>query len=81
MGNSLEAPNTDKITHAYTSSTGIEVGGWPYDFHLNFISSINSLAILGCSGMQGWRLEMEDSHISIDIPSRPDHLLLVVLVL
>lgn len=28
--------------------------------------------------MQGWRLEMEDAHISIDLPSQPDHLLLGV---
>ena len=28
--------------------------------------------------MQGWRLEMEDAHISADIPSKPDHLLLVL---
>jgi serine/threonine protein phosphatase PrpC len=24
--------------------------------------------------MQGWRLEMEDAHIAIDIPDRPDHM-------
>lgn len=29
--------------------------------------------IVGSSAMQGWRLEMEDSHILIDMPSRPDH--------
>jgi serine/threonine protein phosphatase PrpC len=28
--------------------------------------------------MQGWRIEMEDSHISVDIPSKPDHLFLGV---
>lgn len=28
--------------------------------------------------MQGWRIEMEDSHIAIDIPSKPDHLFLGV---
>ena len=28
--------------------------------------------------MQGWRLEMEDAHISTDFPSKPDHLLLVI---
>ena len=28
--------------------------------------------------MQGWRLEMEDAHISRDFISRPDHLLLAV---
>lgn len=32
----------------------------------------------GSSGMQGWRLEMEDAHVSIDIPSKPDHLFLAV---
>jgi len=33
---------------------------------------------IGASGMQGFRLEMEDDHIAIDIPSRPDHLFLAV---
>ena len=28
--------------------------------------------------MQGWRLEMEDAHISQDMPSRPDHTFLAV---
>jgi serine/threonine protein phosphatase PrpC len=28
--------------------------------------------------MQGWRIEMEDSHIAIDVPSKPDHLFLGV---
>ncbi len=28
--------------------------------------------------MQGWRLEMEDAHVSIDMPSQPDHLFLAV---
>jgi len=32
----------------------------------------------GSSGMQGWRLEMEDAHICCDMKSRPDHLLLAV---
>ena len=27
----------------------------------------------GATGMQGWRLEMEDSHISADMPSQKDH--------
>jgi hypothetical protein len=27
----------------------------------------------GSSGMQGWRLEMEDSHLIMDMPSRKDH--------
>lgn len=30
------------------------------------------------SAMQGWRLEMEDSHICIDFPSKPDHMLVAV---
>lgn len=34
--------------------------------------------VCGGSGMQGWRIEMEDSHIAIDIPSKPDHLFLGV---
>jgi len=34
--------------------------------------------VVGASGMQGWRLEMEDAHVSIDIPSQPDHLFLAV---
>jgi serine/threonine protein phosphatase PrpC len=29
---------------------------------------------VGSTGMQGWRLEMEDAHISQDIPTRTDHL-------
>jgi serine/threonine protein phosphatase PrpC len=33
---------------------------------------------VGSSGMQGWRLEMEDAHIVCDIPSRNDHLFLAV---
>lgn len=32
----------------------------------------------GCSGVQGWRIEMEDTHIATNIPSRPDHLFLGV---
>jgi len=32
----------------------------------------------GGSGMQGWRIEMEDAHIAIDMPSKPDHLFLGV---
>jgi serine/threonine protein phosphatase PrpC len=39
--------------------------------------SRNGLQV-GASGMQGWRLEMEDAHVLIDIPSRPDHLFLAV---
>jgi serine/threonine protein phosphatase PrpC len=34
--------------------------------------------IVGSTGMQGWRLEMEDAHVSIDIPEQPDHLFLAV---
>lgn len=33
---------------------------------------------VGATGMQGFRLEMEDDHIAADIPSRPDHLFLAV---
>ena len=33
---------------------------------------------VGSSGVQGWRLEMEDSHIAKDMPSRPDYTLLAV---
>lgn len=33
---------------------------------------------IGATGMQGWRLEMEDEHIATDIPSRPDHTFLAV---
>lgn len=29
---------------------------------------------VGTTGMQGWRLEMEDAHISQDLPTKPDHL-------
>lgn len=28
--------------------------------------------------MQGWRIEMEDAHIAVNIPSKPDHLFLGV---
>ena len=28
--------------------------------------------------MQGWRLEMEDTHIAAEIPSKPDHVFLAV---
>lgn len=28
---------------------------------------------IGATGMQGWRLEMEDAHIAQDIPTKPDH--------
>lgn len=34
--------------------------------------------MIGASGMQGWRLEMEDAHIIVDMPSRKDHLFLAV---
>jgi protein phosphatase 1B len=34
--------------------------------------------VCGGSGMQGYRIEMEDSHISVDMPSKPDHLFLGV---
>jgi hypothetical protein len=33
---------------------------------------------IGVTGMQGWRTEMEDAHISIDMPSRPDHTFLAI---
>jgi len=40
---------------------------------------VSSLGLeCGGSGMQGWRIEMEDSHIAIDVPSKPDHLFLGV---
>lgn len=29
--------------------------------------------LVGASGIQGWRDEMEDTHVVIDIPSSPDH--------
>lgn len=34
--------------------------------------------VVGASGMQGWRLEMEDAHILQDMPSRNDHVFLAV---
>ena len=34
--------------------------------------------VVGASGMQGWRTEMEDTHVCVDIPSQPDHLFLAV---
>ncbi len=33
---------------------------------------------VGVTGMQGWRTEMEDAHISIDMPSKPDHTFLAI---
>ena len=33
---------------------------------------------VGSSGMQGWRLEMEDAHIATDMPQRPDHTFVAV---
>ena len=33
---------------------------------------------VGATGMQGWRLEMEDAHIVQDLPSKPGHSLLAV---
>lgn len=39
--------------------------------------SISGLDI-GATGMQGWRLEMEDQHIAAAIPSQPDHTFLAV---
>jgi serine/threonine protein phosphatase PrpC len=42
----------------------------------NYTSSTGLKA--GSTGMQGWRLEMEDAHVSIDMPSRPDHMFLAV---
>ena len=33
---------------------------------------------VGSSGMQGYRLEMEDSHVTVDMPSRADHTFLAV---
>ena len=36
-----------------------------------FITSSNLKA--GVTGMQGWRTEMEDDHISADMPSLPSH--------
>lgn len=38
---------------------------------------LNGLDI-GVTGMQGWRLEMEDAHIASVIASQPDHLFLAV---
>ena len=39
--------------------------------------SCNGLDI-GVTGMQGWRLEMEDAHIAQEMPSRPDHVFVAV---
>ena len=33
---------------------------------------------VGVTGMQGWRLEMEDDHIATDIPSQRDHVFLAI---
>jgi serine/threonine protein phosphatase PrpC len=42
----------------------------------SYISSIGYKC--GLSGMQGWRTEMEDSHLLLDMPSLPDHLIAAV---
>ena len=33
---------------------------------------------VGSSGMQGWRMEMEDAHIAMDMPSKPNHTFVAV---
>ena len=33
---------------------------------------------VGATGMQGWRIEMEDAHIATNMPTRPDHMFLAV---
>lgn len=33
---------------------------------------------VGISGMQGWRIEMEDAHLAVSMPSLPDHVYLCV---
>lgn len=32
----------------------------------------------GATGMQGWRLEMEDSHVAVDVEGAPGHMFLAV---
>lgn len=43
-----------------------------------FLLGAESPLRVGVSGMQGWRTSMEDSHISVDLPSIQDHTLLAV---
>ena len=33
---------------------------------------------IGATGMQGWRLEMEDAHLVEEVPSKKDHIFLGV---
>lgn len=33
---------------------------------------------IGVSGMQGWRLEMEDAHLAKTMPDKPDHTFVAV---
>ena len=42
------------------------------------LKTMNNGLQVGATGMQGWRLEMEDAHIVQDLPSKPSHSLLAV---
>lgn len=45
--------------------------------HTQRLSSSTGIEV-GSTGMQGWRTEMEDTHVSVDMPSQPDHVFLAV---
>ena len=57
MGNLLDRPIKDKVTHYFPNLAGLDVGA---------------------SGMQGWRLEQEDAHVSVTMENAPDHVLVGV---
>ena len=59
MGNLLDRPIKDKVTHYFPNLAGLDVGA---------------------SGMQGWRLEQEDAHVSVTMENAPDHVLVGVLM-
>jgi serine/threonine protein phosphatase PrpC len=44
----------------------------------DFYQSAATGLAAGATGMQGWRLEMEDAHVAIDIPDAPGHMFLAV---
>lgn len=48
------------------------------DKESDFYKSMETGLSAGSTGMQGWRLEMEDAHVAIDIPGVSGHMFLAV---
>mmetsp|Transcript_36279 Transcript_36279/g.26914 ORF Transcript_36279/g.26914 Transcript_36279/m.26914 type:complete len:339 (+) Transcript_36279:53-1069(+) len=48
------------------------------DKESDFYESPSTGLKAGATGMQGWRLEMEDAHVAVDIPEAPGHVFLAV---